>query len=232
VDLTSDLTQDDRAMNSIVQTLMEWLKKHTNQYIKIQKYEQSDTDEIHIQLFDINLRPRTNAYDDYANGPAVLLHGQGSVRVDGQQVKLPQDRYVIPVEGISITEMEDNRMLLKTERAEYTFLHIVDVLEHATPAIEEENEETLIQRFKRFYMINRKTASVEVSFSDAFMTLMYYSMNDIDAIADTGDLEKVKDVLRQFREIRDSIQHSNDSVRERFEQEYVIQQEQESKILH
>ncbi len=231
MDLTSDLSNNGLAMNPTVQNFMEWLKRHKNQYIVIHKYEQTDTDEVHIQLFNMTFRPRTDSNDDYLNGTAVLLHGLGSLLIDGEQVKLPQDSYVIPVEGMSITEMEDNRVLLKTERAEYTFLHVVDNREQSFPS-NDNNVETLIQRFKRYYTNNRKAANSEVSFSDAFLTLMYFVINRVDELADTGNLVEVKDVLRQFREIRDSIQDSNDSVNERFEQEYEIQRQQESKILH
>ncbi|WP_373232694.1 hypothetical protein [Cohnella sp.] len=107
-------------MNPSVQSLKEWLEGHKNHTILIQKHEQNDSDQIHIQLHDVDYRSQTNSIDGYLNGSFLFLHGQGSITNGGQEVQLPRDSYVIPVDGLSVTETEHNRVVLKTERAEYS----------------------------------------------------------------------------------------------------------------
>ncbi|CAM4493168.1 hypothetical protein [Paenibacillus tarimensis] len=83
-----------------------------------------------------------------------------------------------------------------------------------------EDREALIQRFKRYYEDNRITADIDNSFNDAYEALTFSVIDEIGNCAKREDLHSIQSVVREFDEIRSSVHGSNDSVKERFEEEY------------
>ncbi|QYR20696.1 hypothetical protein KZ483_23385 [Paenibacillus sp. sptzw28] len=80
--------------------------------------------------------------------------------------------------------------------------------------------ETLIERFKRYYGYYRQTSDVDISFISAYQALLLSLLDQVSRCADDGDLDAIRNLMREIDEIRHSIQGSNDSVKERFETEY------------
>ena len=81
--------------------------------------------------------------------------------------------------------------------------------------------ETLIQTFKRYYSDYRTTSNAEDSFSASLQSLTFHVIDQAELLAEDGKIEDTKSLLRQFQEIRQSTYGSNDSVKERFEAEYL-----------
>jgi len=81
-------------------------------------------------------------------------------------------------------------------------------------------EETLIERFKRYYVDYRAAAGPDEAFKLAFEALTYSAIDLVDVAADRADIGAVRAAVREYREIRSSVQGSNDSVKERFEREF------------
>ncbi|MDU0203963.1 MULTISPECIES: hypothetical protein [Paenibacillus] len=81
--------------------------------------------------------------------------------------------------------------------------------------------ETLMETFKRFYADYRVAANVEQSFTDAYQAIAYHVIEQTDHLAQSGNLEGVQNIVREFKEISLSIAPSNDALKERFEQELV-----------
>ena len=90
--------------------------------------------------------------------------------------------------------------------------------------------ETLIEQFKRYYADYRKTSDMNTSFISAYEALTLSVIDQVDDFADKSDVSAIRNVVREYREIRISIQGSNDSVKERFEREYQKHVEQ-NKVL-
>lgn len=82
-------------------------------------------------------------------------------------------------------------------------------------------DETLIQTFKRYYADYRAAVDVDQSFADAYRAIAYYVIDQTGQLAQEGKLEDIQNLVREFKEIRQSVGGSNDSVKERFEQELV-----------
>jgi hypothetical protein len=106
--------------NPSADTLMEWLEEHRDQSILIHKLEQADSDHVRIRLSGVEYKPETESIDGYTNESALRLLGQGTVFNGGQSLPLPYDSFIIPVSGLTLMESVDNRMILKTDNAEYT----------------------------------------------------------------------------------------------------------------
>lgn len=107
-------------LNAAVHTLMSWLEDHRDQSLLIHKHEQDDSDHVRIQLSGVDFKPETASIDGYTDESALRLHGVGTVLNDGQSLPLPQNAYEIPVAGLTLMESVDNRMILRTNIAEYT----------------------------------------------------------------------------------------------------------------
>jgi hypothetical protein len=86
-------------------------------------------------------------------------------------------------------------------------------------------EETLIQAFKRFYADYRAVLGVDESFDGSLQVLPYYVIDQTEIMAQEGNVDKIRNLIREFNEIRVSTYGSNDSVKERFEQEYTINEQ-------
>lgn len=101
-----------------------WLKEHMNTAIRIRKHEQDDLDEVRLTLTEAGYRSdEPQRPDEYTDGRAIILHGQGSVITgQGMESPLPQDMYVIPVSGLSGAEVQQDHVELTTERASYSLM--------------------------------------------------------------------------------------------------------------
>ncbi|MFC5527849.1 hypothetical protein [Cohnella yongneupensis] len=108
------------ALNAAVHTLMNWLEDHRDQSLLIHKHEQDDSDHVRINLSGVDFKPETASIDGYTDESALRLHGEGTVLNDGQSLPLSQNAYVIPVDGLTLMELLDTRMIMRTNIAEYT----------------------------------------------------------------------------------------------------------------
>jgi hypothetical protein len=81
--------------------------------------------------------------------------------------------------------------------------------------------ETLIQTLKRYYADYRTLSEPIDSFAAALEALPYHVIDKIEELVQAGRYEDIKRLVREFREIHESTYGSNDSVLERFEEEYV-----------
>lgn len=81
-------------------------------------------------------------------------------------------------------------------------------------------EQTLIETFKAYYFDYRTVEDVDSSFEDALAAVAFAVIEKTGALADEGDLDGIRSLVREYKEIRLSTLGSNDSVKERFEQEY------------
>ncbi|MBD3919091.1 hypothetical protein H8B09_10025 [Paenibacillus sp. PR3] len=79
--------------------------------------------------------------------------------------------------------------------------------------------ETLMERFKRFYEFYRLNSGVDDGFSLAKDALVFAILKDISTYADEDDLISIRRVMGEWDEIQFMIQASNDSLKESFEQE-------------
>lgn len=80
--------------------------------------------------------------------------------------------------------------------------------------------ESLIERFKRYYEDYRMTSDMNSSFTSAYEALTLSVIDQVDDLAAQSDVSAIRNTVREYREIRSSIQGSNDSVKERFESEF------------
>jgi len=80
-------------------------------------------------------------------------------------------------------------------------------------------DETLIERLKRYYADYRLSEDPDASFRDACAALSLSVIDTVGELADREDCAAIRNVLREYREIRVSTQGSNDSVKERLESE-------------
>jgi len=81
-------------------------------------------------------------------------------------------------------------------------------------------DETLIQRLKRYYEDYRKTSEPDAGFRDAFDALTYSVIEEVGEAAEREDCAAIRAIVREYGELRLSVQGSNDSVKERLEEEY------------
>ncbi|WP_199614459.1 hypothetical protein [Paenibacillus alkalitolerans] len=81
-------------------------------------------------------------------------------------------------------------------------------------------EETLIEKLKQFYFDYRQTADPEESFSLAMQTMPHFVLHTAGHMADENDLEGIRSIIRQYEEFSIAPEGSNDSVQERFENEF------------
>ncbi|MEC0246847.1 hypothetical protein ACI48J_10915 [Paenibacillus chitinolyticus] len=108
-------------MANELQPVTDWLHSNTNKAIRIAKEEQEDIDRVDLQLSQFEYREyQPDAPDDYTNGSALLLYGEGTVLNNGSEEALPQETFVIPLEGLSVADLSEDSVVLKTERAIYS----------------------------------------------------------------------------------------------------------------
>lgn len=83
--------------------------------------------------------------------------------------------------------------------------------------------ETLMETFKRYYADYRSAANMDQSFTDAYQAIAYHVIERTEQYAQGGNLEEIQNMIREFKEIGLVVGPSNDSLKERFEQELVEQ---------
>jgi hypothetical protein len=103
---------------------MKWLSRHANRPIRIEKLEQSDRDEVLLELHDVELRSsRRFDPEHYAADEAILLHGSGQVVSGGGTVSpLPLETYEIPLDGGWKAHETGNALQIANDRAAYTIM--------------------------------------------------------------------------------------------------------------
>ncbi|MDG0812595.1 hypothetical protein [Cohnella rhizosphaerae] len=108
-------------MPASIADVTQWLESQTDKELVITKHEDDDIDETVIRLARIERTgERRDALDDYTNGAALVLRGNGTVVTEGREAPLPNDAFEIPLEGLSLTETAESAALLVTERARYS----------------------------------------------------------------------------------------------------------------
>lgn len=111
-----------------VRSLMDWLQEQTNRVLLIRKREDRDLDSVRMRLDEVGYRPGDRSIDGYADGPALVLHGSGTVMTDtAEEAPLPQDRYLIPLAGFEVARADGEGIELRTDRASYRISPIVAV---------------------------------------------------------------------------------------------------------
>jgi hypothetical protein len=110
-------------MKISIELLSDWLNNNMNKRILIRKREQEDLDEVLIHLKQIEYQgERSDAIDDYTSHSALLLHGDGSVFTDGQEVDLPSNTFEIVLNGLKQADVDKNTLSFETERAHYMLM--------------------------------------------------------------------------------------------------------------
>jgi hypothetical protein len=107
-------------MDTTVKTLMNWLEGQTNNSLFIQKKEDGDLDQVRLQLSEVGYRSDYRSIDGYTDGTALVLHGNGSIITDSAESPLPQDSYVIPISGLSVSKASEDGVIIQTDRAHYS----------------------------------------------------------------------------------------------------------------
>lgn len=85
-------------------------------------------------------------------------------------------------------------------------------------------EETLLETFKRYYADYRGAEGVDESFADAFQAMTFHVIHQTEQYAHQGNLQEIQNLVHAFKEISLSMSPSNDSLKEQFEQELVVQE--------
>lgn len=111
-------------MNQTLQTVTEWLEAHRDQTLLITKREMDDLDRVklHLDNSEFQQPAESESIDDYTDGVALLLHGEGAVLNGGGERPLPQDTFVISMAGLSDAHALGDSLELTTERASYTIM--------------------------------------------------------------------------------------------------------------
>ena len=101
--------------------LMDWLQEQTNRVLQIRKREDRDLDRVRIRLEEVGYRPVDRSIDSYRDGPALVLHGSGTILTDtAAEAPLPQDRYLIPLAGCEVVRADGGGIDVRTDRATYS----------------------------------------------------------------------------------------------------------------
>lgn len=103
-----------------VRALMDWLQEQTNGALLIRKREDRDLDRVRIRLDEVGYRSYDLSIDGYTDGPALVLHGSGTIATDKAEAPLPQDSYVIPLAGFEVARTRGGGIELRTDRATYS----------------------------------------------------------------------------------------------------------------
>ncbi len=85
-------------------------------------------------------------------------------------------------------------------------------------------EESLMDTFKRYYADYRGAEGVDQSFTDAYQAMAFHVINQTEHFVQQGNLHDIQNLIREFKEIELSTSPSNDSLKEQFEQELVVQE--------
>jgi hypothetical protein len=100
--------------------MMDWLQGQTNNAIVIQKKEDNDMDKVRLQLEEVGYQPDYKSIDGYTDGTALVLHGSGVIVTDAEEVPLPDNSYVIPMAGLTVSKASEDGVIIQTDRAHYS----------------------------------------------------------------------------------------------------------------
>ncbi|UJF32137.1 hypothetical protein [Paenibacillus hexagrammi] len=78
-----------------------------------------------------------------------------------------------------------------------------------------------METLQRYYADYRTAADADQSFKDATQAIAYHVIEQTDRLAHEGDLPTIQSLMREYNEIRLKVGVSNDSLKERLEQELV-----------
>ena len=103
-----------------VRGLMDWLQERTNRVLLIRKREDGDLDRVRMRLDEVGYRPDNRSIDGYADGPVLVLHGNGTILTDTTEAPLPQDSYMIPLAEFQVARADGGGIDVRTDRAVYS----------------------------------------------------------------------------------------------------------------
>ncbi|WP_199623597.1 hypothetical protein [Paenibacillus alkalitolerans] len=101
--------------------MTDWLLGHVNESVIIRKEEEGDVDQVMLELEKISYRAGQPEADDYVDDDRIILHGKGKIAADeeGGASGLPRNSYEIALEGDCSGTLQNNELLIRTERAVY-----------------------------------------------------------------------------------------------------------------
>jgi hypothetical protein len=108
-------------MNTQVAEIADWLMGQINNPLVIRKEEQGDVDQVLMTLQQVVFLPGDPDRDDYVEEDRLVLQGDGRMATDanGGAAELPRHSYEIPLDPGFRGSVENNELLLNTERAFY-----------------------------------------------------------------------------------------------------------------
>lgn len=108
-------------MNSSIQEVAQWLQSKSNHTLHISKQEEDDWDRIELQLERIEHQAHQElSIDGYGDRNTLQLYGSGIVITAGHEAPLPHDTYLIGLDGFKSAEIQDQQLVLSTERGVYS----------------------------------------------------------------------------------------------------------------
>jgi hypothetical protein len=103
-------------------SIMEWMQNQRTNAFLIRKDEQTDIDQIRIDVAKVEAKQfQTPDLDDYVSDQTILIHGEGTV-IGDMEAPLPQSVYEIPIEGSCTVHTDEALFQITTDRATYTFI--------------------------------------------------------------------------------------------------------------
>lgn len=108
-------------MNSSIKEVTHWLETKSNHTLHISKQEEKDLDRIELQLERIEHQEhQVQSIDGYGDHDTLMLHGSGIVITDGHEAPLPNNTYLIGLDGFKSADIQDQQLVLSTERGTYS----------------------------------------------------------------------------------------------------------------
>lgn len=88
--------------------------------LHIEKRELHDIDHIRMALDSLSYNKNSRTIDNYESTYTLRLNGTGNIVTDRTDQTLPNDVYEIPLEDNATFTMQQNGLLLHTDRGMYT----------------------------------------------------------------------------------------------------------------
>ncbi|GAE09078.1 hypothetical protein [Paenibacillus sp. JCM 10914] len=108
-------------MNSTVTDITNWLQSKHNHTLYITKTEEHDQDETTLQLQSYeHQQNQALSIDGYGEHHALLLHGHGKITTSGHEAPLPGNAYVIALDGLQGSDVQEDHLILRTNRGTYS----------------------------------------------------------------------------------------------------------------
>jgi hypothetical protein len=107
-------------MELSAQDICNWFQSHIDKSVLIEKEEQQDKDRIDLQVREVRYLNQNDTVDDYIPNQALILRGVGTIQNQkGEQQRLPDDYYEIPLDGNIQGVRKESGIEIQTERAHY-----------------------------------------------------------------------------------------------------------------